>query len=58
MIGMMTIGLAKEREITTCEEMYTHINTLLEEKLITIEEAQILWKKWEKQKHSSTAAAD
>ena len=50
---MMMVGQAKEREITTCEEMYTHINTLLENELITIEEAQILWKKWEKQKHAA-----
>ena len=48
---MMVTGQAKEREITTCKDMYEHINTLLEEKVITVKEAQILWKKWENNKH-------
>ena len=61
MIGMMTVGFANPTTTNgntkECKETYEGIKALLDKELITIEAAQILWKKWEKQKHSTAAAA-
>ena len=37
---------------TECKEVYENIKALLDQEIITIEEAQKMWLKWEEEKHN------
>ena len=51
MIGIAK-GISNENKRKECKETYEDIKSLLDKKVITIEEAQKLWAKWEKDTHN------